>query len=73
MALRCRPCLYRLAHQHIYLHVFALLAGELEELAVLQQEVYVFAVLARVPVVADAPRFLRFAGATRGLRGGGLA
>lgn len=73
MALRCRPRLYRLAHQHIYLHVFALLAGELEELAVLQQEVYVFAVLARVPVVADAPRFLRFAGAPRGLGRGGLA
>ena len=54
VALRRRSCLYRLAHQHIYLHVFALLAGELEEAAVLYEEVYVFAVLGSVPVVAYA-------------------
>jgi len=73
VALRCRPCFYDLAHQYIYLYVFALLAAELEELSVLQKEVYVFAVLASVPVVADAPGSLRFAGASRGLRRGGLA
>lgn len=58
MALRCRPTLYRLAHQYIYLHVLALLTAQLEELSVLYEEVYVFPVLTRVPVVADAARFL---------------
>lgn len=63
VALGCRSALDALAHQDIYLHVFALFAAQFEELALLYQEVYVFAVLAQVPVVADAPTLLSLAAA----------
>lgn len=73
VALGRRSALDALAHQDVYLYVFTLFAAQVEKITVLYQEVYVFTVLAHVPVVADAARFFRFAGADGRLVGGKFA